>query len=108
MAIYPTSIPIDRVDRKLRRLADLNLIREPRFKHWQDISRYILPYAGRYLSTQRDVDANRYQDIIDETAIHAIQTLEAGMMTLRTNPMVPWFRSQTPDDDLNLYHPVRV
>jgi hypothetical protein len=29
------------------------------------------------------------------------------MMSVRTNPAVPWFRSQTPDTDLNLFLPVR-
>ena len=91
----------------LQRSGDLTLIRQPRYDHWQDITSNIIPYAGRYLVSQRDAAANRYQDIIDETAIHAQMTLEAGLVSLRNNPSVPWHRSQTPDPDLNLFLPVR-
>ena len=47
------------------------------------------------------------KDIIDETGAQAVVIVKSGLMSLRTNPSVQWFRSQTPDEDLNLYMPVR-
>lgn len=89
------------------RLSALKKIRMPRYNHWRDITQSLIPYAGRYMTSERDSAVNRYQDIIDETGIHAVHTLRSGMMSMRTNPAVPWFKSQTPDQDLNLFLPVR-
>lgn len=91
---------------ELQRLEKLNSIRQPRFQHWQDITQYLVPYAGRYLAS-RDQNVSLYQDIIDETATHALEILESGMMSMRTSPARPWYRFQTADDKLNKRHAVR-
>ena len=86
---------------KLARLAKLEEVREPLLQHCRDITQYLLPYAGRYLCSDRNRYQDRYQDIIDETGVHSLEILEAGMMATRTSPARPWHRLQTADSDLN-------
>jgi len=90
-----------------QRLVALRNIRQPRYNHWRDIVRYVVPYAGRFMVSERDQAVNRFQDIIDETGAQAVVIVKSSLMSLRTNPSVQWFRSQTPDEELNLYLPVR-
>lgn len=93
------------------RWAKLKMIREPRRQHWLDIQSYLIPYAGIFLydprERERDYQADRWQDIIDEWGANAVETLESGMMALRTNPSKPWFKYQTQDPDLNRHLPVK-
>lgn len=86
---------------KLNRLAKLEAIREPLLQHCREITQYLLPYAGRYLCSDRNRYQDRYQDIIDETGVHSLEILEAGMMATRTSPARPWHRLQTADPDVN-------
>lgn len=85
----------------------MEAVRQPYMDHWRDITRYLLPYGGRYLATDRDRQVSQYQDIIDETGLQASEILRAGMLALRTSPARPWFRYQTRDRAVNKSHPVR-
>lgn len=89
-------------------LESLRTIRAPKLDHAQDITRYLIPYGGLYIPSDIDRGADRYQDIVDETGVHALDVYEAGMMSLRTSPARPWFRWQTPDPDLNKWQPVQL
>ncbi|MFZ9511282.1 MAG: portal protein, partial [Burkholderiaceae bacterium] len=68
--------------------------------HWQDISRYQQPRAGRFLVTDRNLGTPRYNDIYDNTAIWASRTLAAGMMSGMTSPARPWFRLTLTDREM--------
>lgn len=94
--------------RKRERWSALKMERESRLSHWIDIQSYLIPYAGSFLSDPRgySYDHDRWQEIIDEWGPNAVETLEAGMMALRTNPSRRWFRYLTRDPDLNTYGPV--
>jgi len=92
---------------KLERWEAIKTIRSPRIVHCQDITQFLIPYGGRYLATDHDREADRYQDIIDETGTNSLEVVEAGLMAYRTSPVRPWFRYQTRDPLLNRYRPVK-
>lgn len=90
-----------------RRLQSLTEERSPFFSHWQEISRYLLPRAGRYFVTDRNA-ASKYNTIYDSSATRAHRVLASGLMAGATSPARPWARLKTPDDELNQFAPVRV
>ena len=75
---------------------------------WAEISRYLLPYNGRYFLQDRDKGQKKFNQIYDNTGTQALRTLGAGLMAGATSPARPWFRLQTPDPSLNAYQPVKV
>lgn len=70
----------------------------------QDLTEYMVPHMGRYSVYDRDAQQPNYGSVIDETAIHCIDSMVAGMMALRTSPARAWFRFQTPDPSVNKQH----
>jgi Bacteriophage head to tail connecting protein len=76
--------------------------------HWQEISTYVLPWAGRYFRQDRDKGIRRNNQIYDNTGIRALRTLGAGLMAGATSPARPWFRLGTHDPDLNQSQPVKL
>lgn len=90
----------DRRNRYLRRLSDLQNERSNYFGHWQELSEYILPRRGRFLTSKRNDGRKKNNKIIDSTATIAVRTLAAGMMSGITSPARPWFRLSTPDPEL--------
>lgn len=90
------------------RLAELRTERSSFIAHWQDLSRNILPRQSRFLVSDRNRGEKRHQNIINNTATQAINTLASGMLNARTSPARPWFVLRTPDRDLNKFQPVKV
>lgn len=75
---------------------------------YQDITRFLLPYSGRFTTSDRNKGDRTFNSIYDETATFALDVLVAGMMAGMTSPARPWFRLATPDKDLMEYDPVRM
>lgn len=70
--------------------------------HWVDLSNYVMPRNARFLSSDRQTNANkRNSKINDNTATIALRTLSSGMMSGITSPARPWFQLRTPDATLN-------
>jgi hypothetical protein len=83
-----------------RRWSALKSERSTFFGHWQELSEYIIPRRGRFLSTDVNKGTKKNSKIIDSTATMALRTLSAGMMSGITSPARPWFRLGTPDPEL--------
>jgi hypothetical protein len=77
------------------------------FSHWQELSRFLLPRSGRFVVTDRNKGAKRFNNIYDRTATGALGTLAAGLMAGMTSPARPWFRLATSDSALMDYGPVK-
>jgi hypothetical protein len=75
--------------------------------HWQDLSDYILPRRGRFLSTDRNKGHKRYNKIIDNTGTLSARTLASGLMAGVTSPARPWFRLSFDDPELSKFTPVK-
>lgn len=69
--------------------------------HWQEISTYLLPRAGRFFTSDRNKGDKRHNNIYDSTGTRALSVLAAGMMAGMTSPARPWFRLTTADPDLD-------
>lgn len=93
-----------------RRLAALKNERDGNgwLAHWRELSDYILPRRGQFLSADRNKGDKRNTKIIDNTATLAARTLASGMMAGITSPARPWFRLTTPDPDLKEFGPVKL
>lgn len=76
-------------------------------KRYQDITKFLLPYSGRYFAGDQNKGDRSFNSIYDETATFALDILTAGMMAGMTSPARPWFRLATPDKDLMEFDPVR-
>lgn len=81
------------------RLGALRTERDTWRTHWAEITQYLLPRNGRYFVNDRDRGFRRHNNIFDNTATRALNTLAAGMMSGMTSPARPWFRFGTMDPD---------
>jgi hypothetical protein len=92
----------------LNRLAALHTERSGWFSHWREISDFLLPRRGRWLSGERNRGGKKNNNIIDPTGGLALRTLKSGMMAGITSPARPWFKLTTPDPDMAEFKPVKV
>ena len=76
--------------------------------HWRDVSRYLLPRAGRFSTSDTNKGGKKDQHVIDSTGRIALRVLAAGMMSGVTSPARPWFRLGLPDKHLMEYAPVKA
>ena len=77
--------------------------------HWKDISDYMLPWRGMYM-TEGDLPnlgSKRHGNIINGTAKRALRTLAAGMQGGLASPSRPWFNLTLRDKELAKYGPVK-
>lgn len=68
---------------------------------WREISDYLLPRAGRFMTSDRNKGGRRNNNIKDSTATKAHGTCAAGMMAGMTSPARAWYRLTTSDPDLD-------
>lgn len=90
-----------RFEEVTQRLYDLKGQRSSWEPLWRHIRDYIAPDAGRFDSDRRDDGRNRYQKIIDATAVDALDTLAAGMQSGISSPTRQWFKLTTSDPKLD-------
>ena len=69
--------------------------------HWTEISDYLLPRSGRFVTTDRNKGDKRHNNIFDSTGTRALRVLAAGMMAGMTSPARPWFRLTTSVPELD-------
>lgn len=89
------------IQRKRKRWGALKTERSSWFAHWQELGRFLLPRAGRFLATDRNRGGKKHNHIYDSHATRALRVLSAGLMAGMTSPARPWFRLKTPDNNLN-------
>lgn len=89
-------------DQSLREKIDLQVAqmeteRSSFISHWRDVAKFTSPRTERIDSYDVNQGEKRNQNIIDGSAVLALRTLGAGMMSGITSPARPWFRLTTPD-----------
>ena len=107
MDYLPPITKAKQVSLKLKQLED---IRIPVIDTCKDISEYISPRRGRFLSLGETAEQkkNKYTKIIKNTAGRSLRVLKAGMQTGLTNPARPWFRLGFEDYELTQWGPVKI
>lgn len=69
--------------------------------HWREISDYLLPRSGRFISSDRNNGERKHNNILDSTGTRSLRILAAGLMAGMTSPARPWFRLTTNDPELD-------
>lgn len=87
--------------RTLLRWNQLESERSSWVPHWREICEYLLPRSGRFFVEDRNKGDKRHNNILDDTATAALETLAAGLMAGMTSPARPWFRLTTSDPQLD-------
>lgn len=76
---------------------------------WQQLSRYIYPYRGRFYEEGSSREGQRRDEyLIDPYPIEAITKCAAGLHSGLTSPSRPWFQLTLADKEKAEYHPVRM
>lgn len=75
---------------------DLKKERTPWIDHWRELSQFILPRLGRWLTTDRNDGGKKNQKIDNEVGTIALRTLTANMFTGTSSPSRRWFRLVPP------------
>lgn len=99
--------PLSKLQRYKLRKSALWTERSSWMKRYEDVSKLLLPYSGRFVTTDRNKGDRTFNSIYDETATFALDTLTAGLMAGMTSPARPWFRLGINDKHLEEYAPVR-
>ena len=92
----------------LKRLGALKTERSSFDSHFQELSRYYQPRAGRFVTSDVNRGDKRWNAIYDSTGTRALRILSSGMMAGTSSPARPWFRLAVPDSGLMAYQPVRI
>lgn len=69
--------------------------------HWREISDYLMPRQGRFVSSDRNKGDKKHNNIYDSTGSKSLNTLSSGLMAGMTSPARPWFRLDVPDQSLD-------
>lgn len=81
------------------------------FSSWvtqgQEISRYLLPRSGRFITSDRNIGTRRFNNILDSTGTRALRVLGAGLMGGGSSPARPWFKLATPEPEMMQYQAVK-
>lgn len=90
-------------DSILRRWTQLKTERAPYVDQWLEISRYITPASGRFLTqdSPTNLSRSRWNRIYNNTATRAANILAAGLMSGMTDPASQWFALTTGDPKLD-------
>lgn len=73
---------------------------------WQETADFIRPLRAEF-NAKRSPGEKRYGKIFDSTALIASDNFAGGIYGMMSNPTNRWFELRLPDEELNLYEPVR-
>lgn len=90
-----------------KQLSQLVTARSSYDSHWKELSDFILPNCGRFLTTNAGRN-KRNTKVVDPTGGLASRTLESGMLSGITSPTRPWFSLNTPNKQLMDSWPVKM
>jgi hypothetical protein len=76
--------------------------------HWKELSRYINPRRGRFLTTDRNKGDKVMQEILNSAGGQAHKVCANGMVSGIMSPSRPWFDLGLDDEDLMEYQPVKI
>jgi hypothetical protein len=90
-----------------QRKAELWVELQPWKNEWQQISKRMAPRHGRFFLQDRNRPRTQTTtDILDNTAVSAVETMANGMMSLAFSPARRWYRGTLSDKELARWQPV--
>ena len=91
-----------------KRLGSMKKERGTFIPHYKELSEYIQPRRGRFLTSDKNKGDKRYNRIINSKATQAHRTARGGMFSGTMSPSRPWFGFVTPDPELMEFPPVKI
>jgi hypothetical protein len=82
-------------------IGEVRAERESYIDHWTDINKFVRPRSAKFVIEKGNRGDKRNQNIINNTATMASETLSAGMMSGVTSPARPWFKLSSGDPELD-------
>lgn len=83
-----------------RRRSALDLERSSFIAHARDLSEFIRPRRGRFLTTDVNKGNKRHKEIINSVGTYALRVATSGMLNGTMSPTRPWFNLETQNPDL--------
>lgn len=77
------------------RLQDLKNLRSPWLSKWQEVSKYISPFSGKFEILDKQENRS-YRHIFDNEAGRSVDILTSGLASSATSPVRPWFSITSP------------
>lgn len=90
------------------RIGTLRIERESFIAHWRELSEFVTPRRGRFMTSDRNDGSIRNTRIINGKATRAHTVMRAGLLSGVASPSRPWFHLRTPDPAMMEFQPVRV
>ena len=89
-------------EKLLNRWRELQKERDPYLHQWRNISKYLRPANGKFLSPKNQNEAKgKWNSIYDNTPLKASDVLAKGLMSGMTDPSQQWFYLTTGSPDLD-------
>lgn len=108
------SNPHSKKSKIYNRLESMKKHRSPYLNDWQETADLVYGYRNRFLGadggaqTSGETRPVRYDELYNEVALFANNTLSSGMMAGITSPSRPWYKLITPDPEMMDYEPVKT
>lgn len=99
MTEFSRATPRERKNYLMQRLTDLKQERAPWVTRWQEVSRYISPFNGRF-EVNDHLESRNYDAILDNIAGTSLDILVSGLASGATSPVRQWFKVGIPDTAL--------
>lgn len=98
----------EKIKRYNARITALKSEYSPFEAHHRELSEYILPRLGKWLSTKKHDGSKKNGKIIDNTGKMALRVMSSGMMSGLTSPARPWFNLASPIPEAEEIQSVKV
>lgn len=95
------------LERYKRRVGALRTDRSSFISHWQELSTFIQPLLGRFLTSDVNKGGKRHQSIINSHAGWALRVAVAGLIAGAMSPARPFFKLDPADAGLREFQPVK-
>lgn len=82
--------------------------RESFVPHWRELTDFVKPRAGRFLTDDVNKGGARNSKIINGLPGQYLRVASAGLLAGVMSPARPWFKLETPDKALMEYAPVKL
>src|SRR5574341_822646 len=90
-----------------KRVSALKKERSSFIAHYRDLSEFVQPRRGRFLTQDRNRGEKRHNSIINSRASRALRIAKAGLFAGIMSPARPWFKLETWEVDMMRFSAVK-
>ena len=75
--------------------------------HWKELSKYVAPRRGRFITSDRNKGERMWREIINSAGAQSYDAFRNGMLSGVMSPTRQWFEMSIDDTELMEYQPVK-